>query len=258
MAPTIGVAAFEEVEEDVGAQLVDGAVLVKGLESLGQPVDRAANGHRPVGREIEPGEVGGSVGVGLEDHPAFLDRSLVALLGVVGIGGDAQFGDLYPELTGGQPWSVVDDLAGHFSSGGDRKVAGPRHDHFGFGNIDVAFCESLPDPRETLGQVEGEVQFGVGRPSGQRQTGPDLGTGCPVGQLVVVFQLMHDIGDRGHRLIGAGGVVRRHLPVSLQHHHPVVSRQLRNVDPGQDRRQPRARRGCLQCFFQRIEHMFVV
>ncbi len=157
-----------------------------------------------------------------------------------------------------KPGSVVDDLAGHFSSGGDRKVAGPRHDHFGFGNIDVACCESLPDPGETLGQVEGEVQFGVGRPAGQRQTGPDLGGGCPVGQLVVVVQLMHDIGDRGHRLIGVGGVVRRHLPGGLEHHYPVVTRQLRNVDPGQDRRQSGTGRKPLQFLFQSIEHMFVI
>ncbi len=56
---------------------------------------------RSAGRSY-PAEVGGSVGVGFEDHPTFLDRSLVALLSVVGIGGDAQFGDPRPELTGGQ------------------------------------------------------------------------------------------------------------------------------------------------------------
>jgi hypothetical protein len=79
------VAAFEEVEENVGAELVDGAVLVAGFELQGEPVDPAADGDGPVGREVESTELGGPVGIGFEDHPALLNCHLVSSLSVVGI-----------------------------------------------------------------------------------------------------------------------------------------------------------------------------
>jgi hypothetical protein len=250
------VAAVEEVEEDVGAELVDGAGLVFGFEALGYSVDVAGDGLGSVGRQVVAGEGGGSVWGGFYHHPPPLDCGFVPFFGVVGIGGHGQFGDPGAELAGGQPRSILEGFCCYVPGGLYRQVACPVDDHPGFRHINMTGSKGFPHSRVPLHQAQRHIQLEVGGPSGQRQPGPDLGSGRPIGQLDIIAEhLIHRLGDRRHRPERLSGMMRHHLAVGLQHHHPVVPRQPGHIDPGESVAQLRAR--CQPVQFLTIEHMFV-
>jgi hypothetical protein len=67
-------AAVEQVDEDVGSDLVHAPMVVGGLGGFGQGVDPSHRGLSVGCGEVDSEEVGGAVGVGFEHHPPLRNR----------------------------------------------------------------------------------------------------------------------------------------------------------------------------------------
>ena len=108
----------------------------------------AAPWYRPVGREVPAAEVGGAVVGGFEDDTALFDRLVVALLGGVGVGLDAEATKSGGELAGGEGGGVVDHQRDHPAGRRFVEVGGAVGDDPGAGQVDRPVAEGRPHPGE--------------------------------------------------------------------------------------------------------------
>jgi len=81
--------AGEQVQVDVGAELVEAAAVSFFFEAPGEPVDPVVRPAGLVGVQLDAAEVGGPVEVGPPDHLLLRDGLLVAGLGGFGLGLEA-------------------------------------------------------------------------------------------------------------------------------------------------------------------------
>ncbi len=181
--------ALEQVEEDIGAELVHAARLGGRPQTPGDLVDSAGDGGHSMRGEIEPEQVGGAVGSGFGHHSPAGNRPPISVGGLFRISVEAEPPDAGHELAGGEPWCLVDDLVDDVLGGGSGEVAGGVDDGPGPTRIDLTAGQELPHPGEAASEVEGEAQFGVGGAAGQSQGGADFGSsglGCELDVVVDV------------------------------------------------------------------------
>jgi hypothetical protein len=198
------VLAVEEVEVDVGAELIHGARFVLGFETAGEVVDAARDAVDPVRGQVQSEQVGGAVAAGFGDETTGLDRRLVAFLGSVGVGLDDDPVEAGAELTSGQPTGGLDEMCDYLTgprNGEMQRAVGQDSSPAG---VDPSPSQRLPHCGEASLQFQGETQLTVcGRP-GEAQRHPDLSRRCLCGPLFLVGIVFHGINHRRHRLIDLG------------------------------------------------------
>ena len=264
-AGAVGSLSGEEVEVDVGTQLVHGARLPGGVERAGKPVDAVHRRGDAVGWKVEAQQVGGSRFGRFADDAPFLEAGFVAVLGVVGVGVDAQSAEAGAELAGGEPGRFLDDAVHHRVERVVRQVGGGVGDDPGPTDVDVAARQQVPYAGETVAEPEGGFEFGIGGAAGERQRQTDLGGGGLGGFVRVIEVLVGGVGDGGHIAVELGGVMGDEPATGPQNNHPVMTRQHPDVDSGQEGGEDRTRFHLVQAGrnagqarfdFRYIEHMF--
>ena len=130
------------------------------------------------------------------DDPPLGDRLLVAVGGFVGVGFETETTQEGVELAGGQPGRPFDYLFHYLSGGFLGEVGGTGDDHPDPTQVDLPGRQRLPHPGKPLFQIQRQTQIGIGRPAGQTQPRPDLGRGRLGGDLRILFDPIHQIGDR--------------------------------------------------------------
>jgi hypothetical protein len=253
------VLAVEEVEEDIGADLIHRPGLVFGVKTAGEVVDPAGGRGDPVWGQVETEKVAGPIAGGLGDQAAIFDCLLVAFLGAVGVGFDHFTLQAGFQLTGGQPARGLDDSFHHPTRDRIGEVGGGAADRLGPTQIDSPVGEGFPDPGEAALQFEGQRQLGFRGTASEPQRNLDLGGGCL--QAVLGMVLAHGVDDGGHGPVQLG-VVEGALPLlGAQHGDAVIGGDVVDVDTRQDATQLRAGLEVVEVrrdrFVLLIEHMFV-
>jgi hypothetical protein len=75
-------AAFQQVQIDIGPALIDGPLVAIEAGGAGETVDLIEDGGSPVGREIASDQVSGAIGVGLGHHSPIGETMVITPLGV--------------------------------------------------------------------------------------------------------------------------------------------------------------------------------
>jgi hypothetical protein len=131
---------LEEIQENVGPDLVHGSGIVGGPGGSGEPVDTSHRSPGAVGGKVEAVEVGGSVGVGCARYPTFFDRFLITGLGGVGVDEDHKFSDPGSQLTSRLVGSALQCDFGNPLGVVLVEMSGFLDDDPGFGEVDPTFA----------------------------------------------------------------------------------------------------------------------
>ena len=246
-----GEAAVEQVEEGVGAQLVEAAAIAAGLGGLGDGGDAFGRGGGPIRRgRADAGQGGRALGVQVGIDVALGDRAFGAGGRGGRVGGDYQAGQPGPQPPGGQAGRGVDDGVDDLAGGGLVEVADAVAEHPGARHVDPSRQQGGVYRRQPLHRGHREGQLGVGGAAGPGQRHPDL----LVGERAV------RLGARHRRVIETGWAVRHrdHVGQQLrllvgdlpgprpQQDHQVEAVEPIPIDTRQHRAQRRTRRHLLQ------------
>lgn len=162
---------------------------------------------------------------GVASSTALVDCLLVAGLGVVGVGLDAEAPESGGQLPGGQSGGLLQELVDDRPGDVAIEVGGVLEDHPGPAGVDGPGCQQTPQAGEPVLEIGCDGELGFGGPAGETQRGADLGGGGVVGQRRVVVEVPVGVGERGEVPVQLRLVVGDHPLVGSQHHHPVVARQ---------------------------------
>ena len=233
-----GLTSVEQIEENVGPDLIHGSGIVCDLGCLGEPIDATHGGIGARGREIQSKEIGGARIGRFGCHPSLRETLLVAVTGGVRIDSDDQSLDAGPELSGGLAVCSLQGCVRHFPRRGPIQVTGLVDDHPGLGQIDPSLMQSNPNPGVILDQNLCERELKLGGPSGPGEGSTDLGGGKIVDLDQIVAGSGHlgfGIGHRGHRGVELG-LSMSNLPApGLHEDHPIMSGQPVPGDRSQER-----------------------
>ena len=164
----------EQVQEDVGAELIDGSSVVDVAGGPGETVDPSHRGLDLSGGEGEPVEVGGAIRIGFRGHLALLDCFLIMLLGRIGIHRDRQSAEPGSELSGGLARCLFQYLL-HYPDPHLRfEMGGLVDDHHGPGHVDRTSLKCGPHSRILGQQLLSEPHLTVSGTAGQVEGSPDL------------------------------------------------------------------------------------
>ena len=150
----VGGGAAEQIEIDVGPELVHAAVLAALAQALGETVDVLSGDDGPVGWKVEGAEVGGAVSGGFDDDSAIGDSLLVAAQRVVRVDGDGEFADSGSQLSGRQMGRVADDPIRDGPCGVVVEMGCLPDDGAGSALVDQTGRQGVSNPWEAIAQVE--------------------------------------------------------------------------------------------------------
>jgi hypothetical protein len=124
-------------------------------------------------------------------------------------------------------------------------VGGSLDEDPGTTQIDPTRRQRLPHLGQPRPQINRQVQVGFGCPAGETQRCSDLSRRRVVSDLRIGIDLVHQFGDRSHRLANLGLEESNHPLPSLQHPDPVKTRQVLTLDASHHRRQNQTRFQCV-------------
>jgi diadenosine tetraphosphatase ApaH/serine/threonine PP2A family protein phosphatase len=209
----------------------------------GQPFDVVRGSHRLVGGEVGDQQVGGPVAGGLHHDSTAIDRSLQPGAGPLGIDREGQAAETGGELAGGPAPGPVEHLADHHPGDVLGEMAGLGDEHPRPPEIDDTIGQRPGHLRKAMVEFVGEGHVARRRPPGEPEGGPNLGLGRLPGPLLLDDRELVPVGvgDRRHGAQALGLVVGGEPLMGPQDHHPIVTRQPRDVYRREDRRQHRPR-----------------
>jgi hypothetical protein len=197
------VPAFEQVEQHVGADLVDAAGFTVGLEAAGDTGEAVHDRRHPIGRQIRGDQGGRPRVVGAGDDHATLDRLFVPPPSVFRIG--AQLADPGPQLTRRPAPDPIEHVCGNVPNAGLVEVTGALDDHPRLGKVDDTITQRRQHRGEPFPEIVRQLHLVLGCAAGQTQRRPNLHRRTAQRPLqVVVLDPPVVIEDRHHRLVGAG------------------------------------------------------
>ena len=148
----VGGVAAEQVDGDVGSELVDGSGLSGAAEAVGDSVDVSGGSDGAFWGEVSDREVSGAVDGRFGHHAPILDGVFVSLDGVFGIDLEAQSAEPFPELSGGQPPRLCDDCIGDRSGGVVGEVGERVDDDASSRLVDVTEPQRRQHPGESVAE----------------------------------------------------------------------------------------------------------
>jgi len=135
--PPLGqILAVEQVEEDVGSDLVHGPGITNGFELSGVPVDLFHDRSGLSGWKMGSVQVVGPIRIRFRSQLPFLQPVLIPFPGCVGVDGDGETSDPGRQLTGGLARRLVQHLVDHPVTDLRVEVEGVTGDHPGLGQVD--------------------------------------------------------------------------------------------------------------------------
>lgn len=210
--------AAQQVEVDIGSELVDGPILTPSTEGSGDLVDTLWCGHHPVGWDVHPEVVRRPGVICLDNNSALFDGAIEAAGGLVGFGFDTQAAEPCAQLAG----RVADDVAGDPVDDAPCsrvvEVRGAVEQDPCPAHVEDTRLEHVVNLGESRLDFESDPDFGVGTPAGEIQRCADLGcrgfSRVPPFRFVVVQYVDGGSHIRIHRCRVVG-----HQPlVGAQHH----------------------------------------
>jgi len=222
--------ALDEIQEHVGAKLVDGSHLAASAETLGDAVDPLHPGLEATRRQVHAEEVGGTRLVGLHRNPAFFDTLAIAILCVLGVGVNAQLAETMADLAGRQGPGIGDDRVDDIAGNLDGEMDGAVDELLGAAGVDRAAAESVPYLGEFPLHVEGVAEFGLGCVPRQMERGGDLGGGDFLGPGVQRVLTVDVVNDHCHGAIHLGLDMRGETLLRAQYPDPVLRGATFDVD----------------------------
>jgi hypothetical protein len=157
----------EKIEEDIGPQLIHGAIFASQAKTLGQRVDEVHRRFDPVRRQVQSCQASGAVGLGLCYNPPLLNGLCVCAVSVFGIGGHAVPAEQRPQLRSIHAVRIGGCLLHHNLGDVFGQGAGLVGEYLGPSNVDPAQLEQVTNVRETFPKIDGIVQLGFSRPPGE-------------------------------------------------------------------------------------------
>lgn len=239
----VEVAALQEVECDVGANLIHGPLIASFGDEASETVDAIQRGVGPVGGDVEGEEAGGAVEVGVHPHPAFIHALRILVLGGGSVGFDRQ--PLHPaaELGGRALRRLFQSKGGHLPCHLVVQTARVIADHPGLGQVDPPRPQGRPHVGEAVDQVAGHAEVEVGRPPRPGEGGADLVGGEGMGVFVAGSKQLDDrVTHLGHRRVEEGLVVGDLARQRLEVAHPVGALALVALEGGDGSSHEQARR----------------
>ncbi len=234
LVTTIAALAREQVDEQVGAQLVHAAGIAGATQVPSQSGEIRADGRHPVRRQIHTEQVRGPVRVGICLDPAVLHCRLVPLDGGLGLQLEGQAPDASLDLGGGAVGGPTEHGVDEVTGGVRIEMGRLVDQHPGPDGIDAPRRQRFPHGRQPVPQRQSVgVPAGGGR-SREAQRSLDLGDGRLV-DVVAWHRVGCELGgqcvaDRNHRPGLAGGVMSLQASRGSQRDDAVVARQPVDVD----------------------------
>ncbi len=132
-----GCCAAQQVEGDIGPQLIDAASLALRAERTGDPIDVSEGGRRSARVEVGDHQVGGSVHGRFEQDLPPRDRSLMSGRCLLRIGVDGHPPQVTAELSRGQPTGHGEQLRHDGLGRPLGEVGDAVHDHRSTSPVDL-------------------------------------------------------------------------------------------------------------------------